>query len=324
MSRIRERLEEFLFPSRSTTWIALLRIGLGLQVTIYSLSLWYDWTYLFAASSDSLISRELSEAILGLDSLFIPKLGWLVMLGEQTGLSERVTLTISSGCLLISGVCLLSGFLCWPAAITAWLLHLAARSSGGLTAYGVDNFMTIGLFYLMLCPLPDRYSIDGWLWKKQAAGPRRIGFHQRVLQLHLCLIYFFGGLAKCLGTGWWNGNSLWRALTRSPFNVISPDFLLHWSNLLPLIGIFICIVEVGYPVFIWPKKTRNIWLFSVLAMHAAIGVTMGLYLFALIMVVLNVAAFGADSIPIRFLNNRRLPSGELRNKADEEGAAAIV
>ena len=81
---------------------------------------------------------------------------------------------------------------------------------------------------------------------------------------------------------------------------------------MPLIGIFICIVEIGYPVFIWPKRTRRIWLFSVLMMHAAIGVTMGLHLFALIMVVLNVAAFGADPVSIRFLKGRRLLSGELR------------
>jgi hypothetical protein len=324
MSKMRERLEGFLFPARSTTWIALLRIGLGLQVTIYALSLRSDWTYLFAANSDSLISRDLSEAILSLDSSFIPRLGWLVTLGGQIGLSEQVTLSLAFGCLLGSGVCLLLGFLSRPAAIAAWFLHLAARSSGGLTAYGVDNFMTIGLFYLMLCPLPDRYSIDSWLWKRRTADPRRIGFHQRVLQLHLCLIYFFGGLAKCLGAGWWNGNSMWRSLTRSPFNVIPADFLLRWSSLLPLIGIFICIVEIGYPVFIWPKGTRNIWLACVLAMHAAIGVTMGMYLFALIMIVLNAAAFAANSTAIPFRKEQARSAGGLGNKADDEEAPASV
>src|SRR5450755_296665 len=324
MSKMRERLEGFLFSARSTTWIALLRIGLGLQVTIYALSLRSDWTYLFAANSDSLISRDLSEAILSLDSSFIPRLGWLVTLGGQIGLSEQVTLSLAFGCLLGSGVCLLLGFLSRPAAIAAWFLHLAARSSGGLTTYGVDNFMTIGLFYLMLCPLPDRYSIDSRLWKRQTANPRRIGFHQRVLQLHLCLIYFFGGLAKCLGAGWWNGNSMWRSLTRSPFNVIPADFLLRWSSLLPLIGIFICIVEIGYPVFIWPKGTRNIWLACVLAMHAAIGVTMGMYLFALIMIVLNVAAFGANLTSTFCLGNSHRPSGELRDKAYDEEVPASV
>jgi hypothetical protein len=39
-------------------------------------------------------------------------------------------------------------------------------------------------------------------------------------------------------------------------------------------------------------KTRFFWLVCILAMHAAIGLTMGMYLFALVMIVLNLAAFG--------------------------------
>jgi hypothetical protein len=43
------------------------------------------------------------------------------------------------------------------------------------------------------------------------------------------------------------------------------------------------------------KKTRLVWLVGILGMHIAIGLTMGMYLFALIMIVLNLAAFGIDS-----------------------------
>jgi hypothetical protein len=39
-------------------------------------------------------------------------------------------------------------------------------------------------------------------------------------------------------------------------------------------------------------------------MHIAIGLTMGMYLFALVMVVLNLAAFGADS-GVPFLRHRQ-------------------
>ena len=297
-----KRLEEFLFPVRSDGWIATFRIGLGLQVTTYALSLWRDWNYFFAANSEGVISRDLTEAILSVKSPFIPRLGWLVVLGEQLGLTEKATLTIAWGCLLCSGLFLLAGFLCRPAAIGAWLLHLAARSSGGFMTYGVDNFMTIALFYLALSPLPDRYSIDARFWSVRTHDSRRIGFQQRVLQLHLCLIYFFGGLAKCLGAGWWDGTSIWRALTRPPFDVISPEILLSGKYLFPLIGIFICVVEIGYPVFIWLKRTRTIWLLSVLTMHIAIALAMGLHLFALIMIVLNVSAFGHYLWPARWPN----------------------
>jgi hypothetical protein len=74
---------------------------------------------------------------------------------------------------------------------------------------------------------------------------------------------------------------------------------------LPVLGISICLIEVGYPVFIWMKKTRFFWLVCILAMHAAIGLTMGMYLFALVMIVLNLAAFGVG-IRVPFI---RHPAG---------------
>jgi hypothetical protein len=192
------------------------------------------------------------------------------------------------------GFLLLLGLFCRPAAIIAWFLHLCAAESGGLFAYGADNFMTTGLFYLMLSPLPDRYSADQWMVKTQPKEPQLLGFWRRVLQVHLCFVYFIGGLAKCLGSGWWDGTNLWRALTRTPFNTISPDVLVRFKYVLVVLGISICLIEVGYPFFIWMKKTRFFWLLCILAMHVAIGLTMGLYLFALIMIVLNLAAFGPD------------------------------
>jgi len=112
----------------------------------------------------------------------------------------------------------------------------------------------------------------------------------------MCLIYFFGGIAKSVGVGWWNGTSLWRALTRPPLNVISPDFLIDAKNILPVLGILVCLVETGYPFFIWPTKSRPVWFAFIIGMHVIIGITMGMYLFALIMVVLNTAAFGPGLI----------------------------
>ena len=284
----------FLFPLETDKWLTVFRIGLGLQVTVYALFLKSDWHYLFAGTGKGLVSRELGEAIISFDSPFIPKLGWLVALGGYVNIGEETVLSVAWACLLVSGCCLLVGLFCRPAAIIAWCLHLCAAQSGGLLAYGADNFMTMGLFYLMLSPLPDRYSLDHWLGKTKPKNPQLLGFWRRVLQLHLCLVYFFGGLGKSLGSGWWDGSNLWRALIRPPFDIISPDILIRFKYLLPILGISICLIELGYVFCIWMKKTRFIWLVCIVAMHIAIGLTMGMYLFALIMIVLNLAAFGPD------------------------------
>jgi len=204
-------------------------------------------------------------------------------------------LTVAWVGLLSAGCLLFLGLLSRPAAIVAWFVHLCAAESGGLLAYGADNFMTTALFYLILSPLPDRYSFDHWVAKTKPKNPQLLGFWRRVLQVHLCFVYFIGGLAKCLGNGWWDGSNLWRSLIRAPFTVVPPDVLVRFKYALPVLGISICLLEVSYPIFIWMKKTRLIWLICILAMHAAIGLLMGLYLFALVMIVMNVAAFGIPS-----------------------------
>jgi hypothetical protein len=288
------RLEEFFFPLRSSKWIALLRAGLGLQLIVYTVSLWQDWNYLFSAENEGLINRDLTEDLLNLQNPLVPRLGWLVGFGHKLGFSERPMLTLCWVGLLVAGLLLLFGFLSRAAAIAAWILHLGARSSGGFITYGVDQFMTIGLFYLAIAPMPDRYAVDYFLWRKRSVDPHRAGFQLRILQLHLCLIYFFGGLTKSLGAGWWDGTSMWRALTRPPFNLIDSRILLHWSYLLPAAGVLICLLELGYPLFIWIKFTRGVWFVAVVTMHMAIAALMGLYLFALVMVILNVAAFGME------------------------------
>lgn len=286
MNRSRIWLFDFLFPAVTDSWLAVLRIGLGFQITCYSFSLRKDWNYLLSETA-----RNVAEALLSLESHVVPRLGWLVTLGNQIGAEENTVLSVIWVCLLASGCCLLIGLASRFSAILAWFLHLCAAKSGGFVSYGMDNFMTIGLFYLMLSPLPDRYSLDWQLRKLRSKNPQLLGFWRRMIQLHLCVIYFFSGLAKCLGSGWWNGSSVWRALIRPPFNVIDPEMLVRWKYVFPAAGILICLLEIGYPFFIWINKTRKIWLIGICAMHVGIGLAMGMYLFALIMIVLNIAAF---------------------------------
>ena len=292
----RRRLSEFLFPAETDNWLAALRLGLRLQITLYSLSLRNDWNYLFSGTNNGLINRNLAEALLSVESHVVPRLGWLVALGAHADLHEKTVLSVAWICLLAAGSGLLVGLACQFSAVLAWFLHLCAAKSAGFMSYGVDNFMTIGLFYLMLSPLPDGYSLDWRLRKSRPKNQQLLGFWRRVLQFHLCLIYFFSGLTKCLGSGWWDGSNMWRSLIRPPFNVVDPEILIRWKYLFPAAGVFICFLEIGYPFFIWNSKIRKIWLICICAVHAGIGLTMGMYLFALIMIVLNVAAFGPGVI----------------------------
>lgn len=283
------RLFAWLFPPETDGWLALLRIGIGLQLALYPLSLRNEWLRFLGGES-----RRISEAVQAADNAFIPRVGWLVSCGRSFGLTEKSVLLILWCALIAAGLFLLAGLLCRTTSIAAVFLHLAAVKSASIFSYGVDGFTTLGLFYVALSPLPDRYSLD-WRWRK--LRPRYAdltGFFRRVLQLHICVIYFFSGLSKALGSGWWNGDNLWRALARPPFNFLDPAFVAGIKPSLPILGVIILLLELGYPVFIWPNRTRPKWLLGIIGMHIGIGLFMGMPLFALVMIILNLAAFGPN------------------------------
>lgn len=288
------QVNEWFFGGTTENWLAALRIGLGLQLILYCITSRADWLQMFASQPGSFVTRDLTEALVTLGAALVPRMSWFISAGEFIGLSEATVLWVVWSVLLAAGLCLVAGIFCRSAAIVAWFLHLSAIKSSSLLSYGVDNFTSIGLFYLMLSPLPDHLTLDS-RWRKWPPKSSQLqSFWQRVLQLHLCVIYFFSGLTKLLGSGWWNGESLWRALTRPPFDMVPSELLIRGKYLFIPLGLGICLLETSYPIFIWLRRTRLIWLVGIIAMHGAIAVLMGLYLFGLIMAVLNIAAFGID------------------------------
>ncbi len=289
-----QRMEEFLYFPGSDTWLGFLRVAVALQVIIYCFSLRRDWLDLFAIDRAGVIKRDLAEAILSSQSHYIPRVGWLVELCTRLGATEQGALTIVWWSLLGAAGLLFVGLFSREAAIATLFLHLCAvKSSSGLT-YGVDNFTSIGLFYLMIAPLPDRWAADRWWRSVPGKDAQWQGFGRRLLQLHLCLIYFFSGVTKCVGLGWWDGTSIWYTLIRPPFNLLPPETLIAWKGLFPVLSISVCFLETGYPFFVWSNKTRAVWLGAIIAMHLAIGLALGLYFFAFVMITLNLAAFGPE------------------------------
>jgi hypothetical protein len=58
----------------------------------------------------------------------------------------------------------------------------------------------------------------------------------------------------------------------------------------------VVLLEVGYPFGIWFNRTRGFWLAGIILLHLGIALFMGMYLFSLIMIVLNAAAFAPEII----------------------------
>ena len=88
-------------------------------------------------------------------------------------------------------------------------------------------------------------------------------------------------------------------LDPAPFRFDYPEYLVRGSAVFPLLGVLICLMELIYPLLIWPKRTRVVCLSGICLMHLMIGLTMGMHSFAAVMIVLNLAAF-APNLSVRF------------------------
>ena len=105
----RDRFWKFLFPTDSGRWVEILRVGLGLQITLYAWSLRPDWVYLFGTTRSGLVNRALAEAVLSGESWLTPRLGWPITLGGFAGLNETWALWLLWLALLGAGLSLLVG-----------------------------------------------------------------------------------------------------------------------------------------------------------------------------------------------------------------------
>lgn len=167
------------------------------------------------------------------------------------------------------------------------LLHACIFTVIPSFSYGFDYFCQISLFYCLLFPTYRSYSIDKYLWKLAPAKTATLYRCQRILQVHLAIVYFFNGLNKAFGSSWWNGQALWKALHLPYFNSAQWDFafLPHW--LFSMGGILVVLIEIAYPLNLFFHRLCEPFVGSIIILHLLISIFLGLTLFSLAMIMLN-------------------------------------
>lgn len=163
-----------------------------------------------------------------------------------------------------------------------------------LLQYGLDQVNGMMAIYLMLAPCGEHYSIDAWL-RSRGGGEQRprhflmANIATRLLQIHLCIVYFFSGVEKMKGPAWWDGSAVWEAI--ASFQYQSQD--LTWlGNFPPLIAFMTHLTvfwEATYPAIVWPKATRWFALGCAVLIHGGIGIAMGMPTFGAAMIFANMA-----------------------------------
>lgn len=107
-------------------------------------------------------------------------------------------------------------------------------------------------------PAGHVWSLDRLSGRVSGAATTDARIALRVLQLHLCIVYFASGTEKASGRQWWNGEALWRAVMREDLGHFDFAFLASVPWLAKIACWGTLLIEVGYPFFVaWGERVRS-------------------------------------------------------------------
>ena len=281
----------------------MLRIGLGAALLIQAYVLWTYRELLLNANGP--IPWALGDS--WVDPV-LPKLSDLLPLFSAAGLGAEAVVATVLAVHAVAAAFLMVGYRSRAAALFAWATFVLIKDSSPAFLYGVGAMMLIALFYCLLMPVAREWSLDRLL-KAPMPGGRDASFSVLVLRMHLCIVYAAAGIAKAAGEQWWAGDAIWRALSLPQFRQFDPSPLLAYPLLLQALAIGTILAQLAYPVLVW-TRARVVIVAATELMHLGIAIFLGLWLFSLMMIVLNAAAFGESvwkAISARWL--RRPPPG---------------
>jgi len=198
---------------------------------------------------------------------------------------------VIAGLTLVAAVLLTVGLATPLAAVVALVGFLSAANRAPLNTFGFDDTLGMLLIPLAIGPAGARLSLDRALGAGGGDGTWSVAANiaLRLIQVHLCVVYFFSGCGKMLGASWWEGTALWGAAANVQYRTLDLTWLA-WhplvTNALTLGTLF---WEAAYPALVWPRLTRRLWIAMAVAVHLGIGLAMGMMEFGLAMIIANLA-----------------------------------
>ncbi len=209
---------------------------------------------------------------------------------------------------ILAAICMCIGCLTRLVTPLVWFMTLMVchRMTGFL--FGLDQVVMMLTMYLMIAPAGSVRSVDGWLLKwRTREGSRSLGgsfarwllpssqpssmvtVATRLIQIHLCTVYLFGGVAKLRGEMWWDGTAMWFSAVAYEYQSLD----LTWLGRYPILGAILSHVTIFWETFycalVWQRWSRPVILALAVVIHGGIALFLGMITFGLMMIVANLA-----------------------------------
>lgn len=191
--------------------------------------------------------------------------------------------------------CFMIGLFSRTMAVLAFLFAVsyAHRVSPG-AFFGLEKTNCMLALYLMLGPCGARYSVDSLRRARRGittpvAPSTAANLAIRLLQVHLCIIYFFTGMAKVIGETWPAGTAVWWAIAIPEYRSIDMTWLANWPVFVAMATHATVFWELSYWALVWNRFTRPLVLWMAVFVHGGIALVMGMITFGAGMIIANLA-----------------------------------
>jgi hypothetical protein len=303
-----EAWDRFWFHPRSPLTLALIRIATG-GMLAYMHAIWLLRLEDFLGPQ-ALITAELNQELHRND--FCWSYLWLLDSSSLLIAHQWTAIAVS--------LCVGVGFLTRLMTPLAWLMTLMIchRMTGFL--FGLDQVVMMLIMYLIIAPAGARLSLDAalgprcrgrsasppaWLaWLFPEPSPSSLTtVSMRLIQIHLCIVYLFGGLAKLRGEMWWDGSAMWFSAVAYEYQSLDLTWLGHWPLLGAIITHLTVFWETFYGFLVWRAPWRWVMLGMAVLVHGGIALFLGMVTFGWMMIVANMAFIEPENFE-RFLGRK--------------------
>lgn len=295
-TRMVDAWDRFWFtPTRPHT-LCVLRILTGAMLLYCHLVLASDLSAFIGPDAwmGNEISRQLHDGAFG-PSDWARSYLWYIE--SPTVIAMHHALTIAVTAMFMIG---LATRITIPMALFLQLMYLH-RLTGAL--FGLDQIVTYTTMYLALTPCGSCFSVDAilrrrfsircatssvWRFMLPDDSPSvAANIGTRLLQLHLCVIYLFGGLSKARGETWWDGTAVWYAMAIYEYQSIDMTWMSRYPAVISALSNATLFWEVFYCALVWPRVTRPFVLAVAFGVHASIAASLGMITFGSMMIFAN-------------------------------------
>jgi len=305
--------DRFWFTPRQPHTVSVLRIITGVMLLYSHLVLATDLTAFLGDSAwvNNETARHLHDGTFGFADF-----GWsyLWFISSPTFLWAHHVFAIAVT------ACFALGLLTRITSPLAWFLQLMYLHRLTGTLFGFDQIVTYVAMYLVLAPSGSCYSLDALIRDRFATGTRGRSWNwlfpeakatvlaniaTRLLQLHLCVIYLFGGISKARGQTWWDGTAIWYSVSNYEYQSLDMTWLSRYPRVFSAMTHVTLFWEVFYCALIWPRLTRPFVLAIAVAMHAGIALALGMITFGIMMIAANMIFISPEWVQHALVRLRR-------------------